>query len=566
MSDGGVVVVAYHDPILLALSIGISIIAAYVARGLAERIDENRGRFWLPWLAGAAVADGVGTWSMHYTGKLALQLPVPLRFDGRLVLLSLLISIAGSGLALWIAARRTVRKRHAIAAGAAMGIVGISGLHFMAMAAISLPGMHHRYRSPALVLLSIVAAVVISAHAVYLRSLLPRDGGNGRWYVHAVTWLRGTANPVMHYAAMAAVVFLYDDAVHPHPDGVSSVTLGIMAITVVPAMVLIAALLTTFVDRLQKQKVLLDELFEQSPQPVALMRADERIVRVNREFTRVFGYQPDEAKDRTLIELIGPEEAKEVRRRKDGSPVCVSILRVPVSMPGGQVEIYAMLSDITARRKSEEAQREYPRRLIEAQEAVGKRIALELHDEIGQTLTSVGMMLALTPKLERADAEMRITDARAILHDMTERVRNLALDLRPSILDDFGLVAALQWLIQRYSRQTNVAVAFDSTMEGERLSPDVEIAAYRIVQEALTNVARHAGETEVTVRLSLVDDVLRVEIADRGIGFDTESVQSSVGVTGMQERARILGGRLTISTRPGVGTRITAELPGKRLV
>ncbi|HEV7767495.1 MAG TPA: MHYT domain-containing protein [Thermoanaerobaculia bacterium] len=561
MSDGGVVVVASHDPILVALSIGISIIAAYVARGLAERIDENRGRSWLPWLAGAAVADGVGTWSMHYTGKLALLLPVPLRFDGRLVLLSLLISIAGSGLALWIASRRTVRKRHAIGAGAVMGIVAISGLHFIAMAAMWLPGMHHRYRSPALVLLSIVAAVVISSQAVYLRSLLPRGGRTGRWRRHAIAWLRGTANPVMHYTAMAAVVFVYDDTMHHRPDGVSGVTLGIMAITVVPAMVLIAALLTSFVDRLQKQKVLLDELFEQSPQPVALMTADELIVRVNREFTRVFGYAPEEAKDRTLTELIGPEDAKGVHRRKDGSPVCVSILRVPVSIPGGQVEIYAMLSDVTARRKSEEAQREYPRRLLEAQEAVGKRIALELHDEIGQTLTSVGMMLALTPKLERAEADARITDARSILHDMTARVRNLALDLRPSILDDFGLVAALQWLIQRYSRQTNVAVEFNSTMEGERLPPDVEIAAYRIVQEALTNVARHAGETEVTVRLSLADDVLRVEIADGGIGFDSENVNSSVGVTGMQERARILGGRLTIATRPGVGTRITAELP-----
>jgi PAS domain S-box-containing protein len=186
-------------------------------------------------------------------------------------------------------------------------------------------------------------------------------------------------------------------------------------------MVLVVALLTSLVDRLQKQTALLDELFEQAPQAVALMSADNRVVRVNREFTRLFGYSPPETIGRSIGELIVPDELRAeeqrytdlvargqrvdvegVRQRKDGSRLRVSILRVPVAVPGGKVEIYAIYRDITERERAEVAMREFAdrlqtlsRRLLEVQEAERRHLARELHDDVGQSLTGLRMLLKL---------------------------------------------------------------------------------------------------------------------------------------------------------------------------
>lgn len=561
----GQVFPAVHDPLLVMLSILVSIIAAYVARHLSDRVDDSRGGFRLAWLAGTAVTDGIGIWSMHYTGKLALRLPVPLLFDWRLVLLSLLVSIAAAALALAIVARRDAGWRHVIAGGLVLGGIGISGMHFTAMAAMRLPGMHHRYASPALVVLSVVAAIAVATVALYLRSR-PRAATSRGARMASIALVRGSANPIMHFMAMAAVVFVYDGSAHEVRHDVGEVALGIISITFIPALILGAALLTAVIDRIQKQRILLDALFEQTPQAVVLLNAEGCIVCVNREFSRVFGYTPQEAVGHRLCDLIGDsasdnEEHEGVRWRKDRCALQVSMLRVPLSMPNGEDGIYVMLSDITDRKRADEALRMLPRRLIETQETAGKQIALELHDQIGQSLTSVSMMLALIPKLERAAVEERIADARGILDDLINRVRNLALDLRPSILDDFGFEAALQWLAQRFSRQMNLNIELQSTIDSERFRPDVEIAAYRIVQEALTNVARHAQVREATVRIERISDTLHVEITDRGIGFDPDGAQVSVGLAGMAERARSLAGRLSIVCEPDAGTRVTAELP-----
>jgi len=143
-------------------------------------------------------------------------------------------------------------------------------------------------------------------------------------------------------------------------------------------------------------------------------------------------------------------------------------------------------------------------------------------------------------------------------------VRNLSLDLRPTILDDLGLLPALVWLFERYTAQTNVAVRFEHRLpDDQRFDPEVETTAYRIIQEALTNVARHAGVNDVTVRLWTDADTLWVVVADQGRGFDPQAVDTrrSSGLAGMQERATLLGGSMTIEAVPGGGTRVTATLP-----
>jgi len=144
------------------------------------------------------------------------------------------------------------------------------------------------------------------------------------------------------------------------------------------------------------------------------------------------------------------------------------------------------------------------------------------------------------------------------------RVRQLSLDLRPTMLDDLGLLPTLLWYLERYTAQTDIRVDFGhGGLEG-RFAPPVETTVFRIVQEALTNVARHAGVSEVKVHLWVQQNVLRVRVEDRGAGFEPELAMSaalSSGLTGMRERAALLGGRFTIESAPGAGTCLTAELP-----
>jgi signal transduction histidine kinase len=205
------------------------------------------------------------------------------------------------------------------------------------------------------------------------------------------------------------------------------------------------------------------------------------------------------------------------------------------------------------------------RQLLQAQEVERRAIARELHDEIGQQLSGVGILLSIINRqLPSELAQARLETAQALVGDLIAQVRNLALNLRPAILDDFGLMPALVWLFERYTTQTQIAVQFEHPeLEEQRFAPEVETTAYRIVQEALTNVARHAGVTEVTVRLWIDADTFWVVVADQGRGFVPQTVdtRTSSGLAGMVERAALLGGNLTIESAPGTGTHVTTSLP-----
>lgn len=205
-------------------------------------------------------------------------------------------------------------------------------------------------------------------------------------------------------------------------------------------------------------------------------------------------------------------------------------------------------------------------RVLAAQEEERHRIARELHDEAGQALTSMMVGLRLLEKeVERPETLLaRLADLKRMTDGVLEDLHRLAMDLRPASLDHVGLVAALRQYVELYSRQHGLAVQFESVgLDGERLPTEVEIALYRIVQEALTNVVRHARATRTDVLLERRGDRLVAIVEDDGAGFDPEAaVQNSrLGLFGMRERAEMLAGTLAIESAPGSGTTVFVEIP-----
>jgi signal transduction histidine kinase len=218
-------------------------------------------------------------------------------------------------------------------------------------------------------------------------------------------------------------------------------------------------------------------------------------------------------------------------------------------------------------RRSRRRLRALSRRLVEAQEAERRRIARELHDEVGQVLTGLKLSLEMADRTAVEGRASRMAAAKTLLNGLIARLRALSLDLRPTMLDDLGLLPALLWQFEQYTAQTGIHVDFEHAGLERRFRPEVETAAYRIAQEALTNVARHAGVTEVRVRLWADAAKLSLRVEDRGAGFDVQAASSgyrSSGLSGMHERTALLHGRLTMISSPGAGTTVAVELPLRR--
>jgi signal transduction histidine kinase len=211
---------------------------------------------------------------------------------------------------------------------------------------------------------------------------------------------------------------------------------------------------------------------------------------------------------------------------------------------------------------SERIARDSFRRVVDAQELERRRLSRELHDETGQALTSILLGLrALEETLETEPSRAATAQLRELVVATLQDVRRLAVELRPSALDDFGLVAALEHLTSTFGQQTGIAVDFGAALGEERLPAELETALYRIVQESLTNVVKHARAQRVSIVLTKKEGSVKAVVEDDGQGFDPTGNEGGFGLVGMGERLSLLGGRLRIESRPGAGTTIAADVP-----
>jgi signal transduction histidine kinase len=210
---------------------------------------------------------------------------------------------------------------------------------------------------------------------------------------------------------------------------------------------------------------------------------------------------------------------------------------------------------------SERISRDAVRRVVDAQEAERKRLARELHDETGQALTSI--LLGLKPlddKLGSDEAREALVSLRELVVATLQDVRRLAVELRPAALDDFGLVPAVERLAETFRERSGLEVDLESRLGERRLPSELETVLFRIVQETLTNIVRHAEASRVSILLTAKNGAVTAVVEDDGVGFDPLTV-SGLGLVGMRERVELVGGRLQIESGAGAGTTVVAEVP-----
>ncbi len=243
----------------------------------------------------------------------------------------------------------------------------------------------------------------------------------------------------------------------------------------------------------------------------------------------------------------------------------LEVLRLVADRAGPAIERARLVNEA---QEAQERLGALSRRLLSAHEEERRRVAGELHDELGQILTAVKINLESLALSDPEAATLRLADATRSVDHALHRVRDIALDLRPSVLDDLGLPSALRWYIDRFARaaKVEVRVAIDAMPD---LDPQIETACFRVAQEALTNVARHAQAKQVCLNLRLVPNGLELSVTDDGIGFDVSTARlratrgGSMGLLGMEERVSLSGGTFEITASLGGGTRVRASFPMK---
>ena len=332
------------------------------------------------------------------------------------------------------------------------------------------------------------------------------------------------------------------------------------------------------------------DLVEKMNEGVITLDAGMKVSFVNPAFLRMLGYREEEllgkhftevswADDEAMSVLMKESEKRrrlepsryEVKvRHKTGKIVHALASATPIKGPDGEFAgSYAVVTDISEQKKLEWALKELSTRLVDLQEQERRRIACELHDEIGGALTGMAIELELLshePDMKGKAQINHLALLRDRIHETIDLVQRVSYELRPAILDDLGLPSALRWYVDTFRERTRIKAKIRMAASLERLPEAVEIAVFRITQEALTNVARHSKAESVSLILSRGKNKLSLSIKDDGVGFDPDKLyrepeERGFGIFGIQERLRSLGGNLDLQSKPGEGTRLVVTIP-----
>lgn len=349
----------------------------------------------------------------------------------------------------------------------------------------------------------------------------------------------------------------------------------------------------------------LEEVIEAAPDAILLVDQAGTIILVNARAEQLFGYSRKELLCLNIERLVAVTQLEEYSdyfnqlfddsaaqqpyfgltisaRRKDGSEFPVEVSLGPLNMAQG-VRLACLVRDITERRKAEEEQARLleqlqqsgeqlsalTNRLQEVQEIERRQIAAELHDRVGQNLTGLNLNLQLVENQldpeSQADLRNRLADSLVLVEETTRQVRDVMSDLHPPVLDEYGLLSALHWYGSKFSQRTGIATRVLGTEFEPRLPPKVEMALFRLVQEALNNSAKHAHATRVVITLESSGDLACLKVKDNGSGFDLEALnaasgQEHWGLITMQQRAASVGGELAIDSAPGQGTQVSIRM------
>ncbi len=326
------------------------------------------------------------------------------------------------------------------------------------------------------------------------------------------------------------------------------------------------------------------QVAESTPDFIYTFDRQLRLTAVNAAMCRAFNKTAAELIGRSHGELGAPESVsrqwREMSRRAletgktidaettalmpDGGQHTYQHIISPIRDSSGEITgLSAISRDTTRRRQLEEELHALSNRIIQLQEEERANISRELHDEVGQSLTVLGLMLA---RLGAAPGEIQgatLEEARGLVKEISSQLRNLSTQLHPTMLEKLGLLPSLMGSFNDFTQRTGIAIDFKQHgLDNRTLAPQVSLAAYRIVQEALTNIARHSGIKEAKVRLTSSGGRLNIEIQDNGKGFDPAQIRlDSSGIRGMIERTRALQGTFEVKSIPGQGTAIFASLP-----
>jgi len=361
---------------------------------------------------------------------------------------------------------------------------------------------------------------------------------------------------------------------------------------------LAAALLQRLVDKIDPHEGRYRMLFERSPLPMWVVDTGSlRFLAVNDAALRLYEYSRDEFLAMTVNDIRRPEDDEAFRDflghagdvhygvfrhvKKTGEPIDIDGVGHLVAWRGRPARL-VQINDITERLRtqqtlerlnrelevSHERLRALSRRLFEVQEEERKRLARDLHDDVGQALTALKIQVeSIARPGNELTARSRIDEIVDTVQHTLERVRQISLSLRPPQLDDLGLAAALRSHLDRQARVAGLHAHFEAEDAPQELAPDAETACFRVAQEAINNVLRHARARNLWVRLFTAGGRLAISVRDDGRGFDLDSVRAraangaSLGLVGMEERMALAGGSFELRSAPGQGTVLLATFP-----